>query len=431
MTIVTQFLVLLALLMGSWAVPSHADDSASQSSSSNLAPDRRKGQFQKSFGYALFPYPYSLPGIGSGLGLVGGALNIADTYTDAYGIIFTGQVRGAAAGVADLHLIPKTLILDTGYSSISKASIRSYGQRGMNTDKNDYRLLELANTQYYGGRLTATFFDRRFELYTAWYEGASKLNGIRDKDGNVIVEAQNAPRTKGHNTLFGARVDLTDDYADPRKGFRIDVTHTQSPRQDSSSEFYVMDYSATAYVPMGRRSTWAFNMLRSDAFVLKTGETNSIVLQNQQGINCNDPALTAAQRTFCVEVIDGMIANNTYGTATQLGGFNRLRSFSQGRYKGAHTLFYGTEFRWNLTDESTPYDIFVMKDVRTAFQAAFFYEMGSTADLRSDLGKVWRDSYGVGLRMVTASGVVFRADLAFGREGFEPEIFIGYPWELQ
>jgi hypothetical protein len=32
--------------------------------------------------------------------------------------------------------------------------------------------------------------------------------------------------------------------------------------------------------------------------------------------------------------------------------------------------------------------------------------------------------------MVTASGVVFRGDLAHGNEGFNAAIFIGYPWEL-
>ena len=46
--------------------------------------------------------------------------------------------------------------------------------------------------EYYGGRLTATFLERRFELYGAWYGGASKLRSIRDKDGNVIVEANDA-----------------------------------------------------------------------------------------------------------------------------------------------------------------------------------------------------------------------------------------------
>jgi hypothetical protein len=93
-------------------------------------------------------------------------------------------------------------------------------------------------------------------------------------------------------------------------------------------------------------------------------------------------------------------------------------------------VFYGTEIRWNLTDETTPFDIFVMKDVRTAVQVSLFYDTGSTADVRSEVGDIMRDSYGTGLRVVTASGVVFRADLAFGKEGVEPEIFIGYPWEI-
>jgi outer membrane protein assembly factor BamA len=255
------------------------------------------------------------------------------------------------------------------------------------------------------------------------------LKSIRNKDGNVIVEAQNAPRERGSNTLIGTRIDLTDDYSDPRRGIRLDVTRSYSPPRDAGPDFYVMDYNTTAYVPIGRRSTWAFNFLLSDAVVLRTGETSTANLEQQQGLNCStvtDPE----QQKFCNEVIANMIANNKYGTATQLGGFSRLRSYSQGRYKGAHTLFYGTEVRWNLTDERTPFNIFIMKDIRTSVQISAFYENGSTADARADLGKIWRDSYGLGLRVVTASGVVLRGDLAFGREGFEPEIFIGYPWEI-
>ncbi len=402
---------------------------AESASEDPIWPDRRKPQFTKDFGYALFPYPYSLPGIGKGLGLVGGAMNVADTNTDAYGIVFTGDVRGAAGGISDIHIIPRTLILDLGYSTLNKATIQSYSQRGMNTNKNDYRLIEFGDTEYYGGRMTATFLDRRFELYSAWYEGSLELKSIRDKEGNVIIESQNAPREKGHFTLFGVRLDLTDDYADPRRGFRLDVSSTQAPPRDSGPDYYVMDYTTTAYVPIGRRSTWAFNFLRSDAVVRKEGEADRAKLETQQGLNCGtvtDPE----QQKFCNEVIDNIIANNKYGTATSLGGFSRLRSYPQGRYKGAHTEFFGTELRWNLTDERTPFDIFVMKDVRTSVQVALFYEIGSTADVRSELGKTTRDSYGLGLRVVTASGVVFRGDLAFGREGFEPEIFIGYPWEI-
>jgi len=396
------------------------------------APERRRDQFPKEFGYAIFPYPYRLPGIGTGLSLIAGALNIADTHTDAYGIVFGGDVKGGAVGVGDIHLLPRRLILDIGYSSLSRAAFQSYSQRGMNTGKDDFTVAEVGDSEYFGGRLTATFFDRRFELYTAWFGSASTLKSIRDKDGNLIIEAQDPPRDRGHTALFGTRLDLTDDYTDPRKGLRLDVTRTQSPPKGSGPDYFVMDYSATAYVPMGRRNTLAINLLRSDAFVRHEGETDPAALQQQLGINCAsvpDPT----QQQFCNEVISTTVAANQFGTATTLGGFSRLRSYPQGRFKGAHTLFLGGEYRWNLTDEATPFDIFVMKGVRTSVQIAFFYETGVTSDTRSDLYErsQMRDSYGAGLRIVTASGVVFRADLANGKEGFNAAIFIGYPWELQ
>lgn len=391
--------------------------------------DRRKDQFQQSPGYALFPYPYSLPGIGKGIGLVGGVMNALDTHMDAYGILFAGEVRGVSVGIADIHLIPKTLILDTGYGSVSAVTIQNYSQRGMNTDKHDYRLVEMGDLQYYGGRMTAAFLDRRVEFFGAMYEGGGKLKSIRDKDGNVIIEAQNASRERGRTMLLGTRLDLTDDYGDPRRGVRLEITRSLSPPRDSGPDFYTMDYSTSGYIPLGRRSTWAFNYLRSDAVVRRKGETDRAALENTLDLHCS--AITdPEEQKYCNEVIDNTIANNTYGTASSLGGFSRLRSYSQGRYKGAHTLFYGTEIRWNLTDEQTPFDIFVMKDIRTSVQVALFYETGSSADARSELGDTMRDSYGLGLRVVTASGVVFRGDLAFGSEGFEPQMFIGYPWEL-
>jgi len=404
---------------------------ADPSSEDPVVPDRRREQFPKDFGYAVFPFPYQLPGIGSGISLVAAAQNIADTYTDAYGIVFTGGVEGGAVGVRDIHLIPRTLILEAGYSAISKVTIQSYSQRGMNTDKNDFRLLELGDTEAYGARMTATFFDRRFEIYGAGYERASRLKSIRDKDGNVIVEAQDPPRDRGHTTLFGARLDLTDDNTDPRRGFRLDVTRTQTPPRGSGPDYYVMDYNTTAYVPVGKRNTWAFNVLRADAFVTRQGETDPATLQQQLGLNCA-AVIDPAQQKSCTEVIANEIANNKFGTATSLGGFSRLRSYPQGRYNGAHTLFFGSEFRWNLTDEKTPFDIFVMKDVRTSIQLALFYEAGVTSDTQSDLTqwKNMRDSYGVGLRIVTASGAVLRGDVGYGRDGLGKAIFIGYPWEF-
>lgn len=398
---------------------------AEPSSEGLTAPERRKDQFAKDFGYAAFPYPYKLPGIGSGLSLAAAAFNIADTYTDAYGVVFGGDVKGGAVGVADFHLVPKTLILDIGYSSISGAAFQSYTKRGMNTGKEDFNLIELGDTEYYGARMTATFHERRIEAYGAWYQGASRLKSIRDKDGNLIVEAQDPPRNSGHTTLLGARLDLTDDYADPRRGFRLDVSRTQSPPQGSGPDYFVMDYNTAGYIPFRQRDTLVLNMLRSDAFVTRKGETDPAVVQQQLTLFCG-----AIQS--CNDLIDTTIAHNSFGTATSLGGFSRLRSYPQGRFKGAHTLFFGAEYRWNLTDEKTPFDIFVMKSVRTSIQVAFFYETGVTSDNRDDLHKrgSMRDSYGAGFRVVTASGVVFRGDVANGKEGANTAIWIGYPWEL-
>jgi hypothetical protein len=413
-------LFILSLILSFFSVPAQA----------SWVPDRRKPQFETTFGYALFPYPYSLPGIGAGVGIVGGAMNIESSPVDAYAMIFGGEVEGLAAGMADLHIIPRTLILDLGYSGVTAAGLQSYSQRGMSTDKNDFRTIELGDMTYYGSRLTATFLDRRFELYSAYYQGSSQLKSIRDRDGNLLIAAQNAQVERGHVNLFGTRFDLTDDYQDPRRGIRLDVGRTLTPPRDSGPDFYVQDYNASGYIPIGRRSTWVVNYLRSDAHVKRKGETDPAIIAQVQGLNCGDPSLTPQNRQFCTDFIDNAVANNTYGTATSLGGFSRLRSYPNMRYKGAHTIFYGTEIRWNLTDESTPYDIFVMRDVRTSWQIALFYEAGTTADIRSELGDLWRSSTGLGVRMVTASGVVFRADVATGREGVSPSIFIGYPWEL-
>src|SRR5687768_15790598 len=226
----------------------------------------------------------------------------------------------------------------------------------MNSGKDDYRLIEIGDTEYYGGRMTGTFFERRLEFYGAWYHGASRLNSIRDTNGDLILEAQDPPRNGGHTTIFGTRVDLTDDYTDPRRGLRVDITRSQSPPRGSGPDYYVMDYNTTGYIPFGRRNTLALNFLRSDSHVRREGVTDRTALQQQLGLDCasvGDPT----QRSFCDDVIDTTITNNRSGSATGLGGFSRLRSYSQGRFQGAHTMFFGVEFRWNISEERRPFDI--------------------------------------------------------------------------
>jgi hypothetical protein len=390
-------------------------------------PDRRKDQFDIVAGWVILPYVFDYPGLGKGYGIVGGASNIGGTHATAGGTVFTGDVSGQAVGIYSIHLIPRQLLLDVGAIRVNKITLQSYSQRGMGTQKNDYTLLEFGNNPFGGSRLTATFFDRRFELYAGFYGGYAQFKSIRDRDGDVIIEAQDAAKTRTTTTVFGTRLDMTDDNTDPRRGFRLEMSRWSTLPQDLGPDFFLMDYSATAYVPLGRASTWAFNYFRSDAYVRSKGETNPDAIARHLGLDCGtitDPQ----QRAQCQQVIDNEIVANTYGTASALGGLSRLRSYPEGRYKGAHTEFFGTEIRWNITEEYKPFNIVVMKDVRTAFQLAFFYEMGTVTDVRSELWDITRSSYGVGFRMVTASGLVYRLDLASGNEGIQTSIFFQYPW---
>jgi hypothetical protein len=410
--------IFLAVVLA--AQPAFAEDS--------FPPERRKPQFSKDLGYYVFPMPYSIPGVGEGIGVAAIGMNLGGTYTDVFGFGLAGGLPGWGIGVADIHVVPRTVILDVSSIHFGTSTITSYQQRGMETGEHDFSYLEFEEYGFSGGRLTVTFADRRFELYSGGYLIGSQLDKVLDQNSNTIIDVAGSPtwRTKVYGA--GVRTDLTDDYYDPRRGVRLDVGRWWSPPATMSDpDFYRMEYSATAYLPLGRRSTWVFNYFRSDAKVTRQGETDPAVIEQEQGLDC--AGLTGQDRVRCDQVVQNIVAANTYGTATGLGGTSRLRSYPEGRYSGAHVVFYGTEVRWNLTEEAHPFDIFIAKDIRTVLQVALFYELGSAADLREDLGDLYRPSYGAGFRMVTASGIVLRADVATGREGIETTILFGYPWE--
>jgi len=409
------FLVLL--LMGSFVA-----DAA--------ALERRRDQFSKDPGYYIIPMPYSLPGIGEGLLLGVSYNNINDTHSDVIGFALGGAIEGAGLVSIDNHLIKDRLIADVSFQNLSKLTVQSYNSRGMSGSEDDFTILELKDSVYYSMRLTGTWFDRMLEVYGGALEGQSNLDAIRDNDGNLIQEAINADENSSTVYTLGLRLDWTDDYLDPRRGIRYQLARWWTDNDDTRDpDFYQLEHNLTGYIPVGKRSTVVLNYFQSDAHVTRQGETNFAVVEAQQGLNCSDPGLTAEEQAQCTQVINNIIAHNTYGTAEDLGGWGRLRSYPEGRYKGAHVQFVGAEFRWNLTDEFTPFDIWIAKDVRTTFQLAFFYERGTAADTRGELGDTWRDSYGIGARVVTASGLVIRGDVANGDEGAEVSVIIGYPWE--
>ena len=393
--------------------------------------ERRGHQFGNEFSYAILPLPYDLPGIGKGFGLGGGALNINDSYIDAYGLIIGGDVEGWATGLADIHLIEKRLILDIGKSNLSKAAFAINYSRGMegNEDPDDFNSAEISSVDSIGGQLVLTFEERRYELALQLYDIKFRLDKIRDKDGDILLEVDDEEEDSRVIDL-GFTLDFTDDRYDPRSGlrFRINRNFPQDTYADAA-KYFVVDSNVTAYFPMLTNSTWVFNYFESDAHVISRGETDRAELVKKIGLlpcKAGDTECETARE----QVLDEAVAINTYGSASTLGGNSRLRSFISMRFRGAHTRFLGTEFRWNLTDENTRFNIWFMQDLRTAIQLAFFHETGTIADQRTDLWDERRHSTGIGLRAIMGSGFVYRAEYATGEEGKQFVLFFGYPWDV-
>ena len=87
------------------------------------------------------------------------------------------------------------------------------------------------------------------------------------------------------------------------------------------------------------------------------------------------------------------------------------------------------EYRMNLTDERTPFNIIIAKGVRTGVQLALFAERGTVFDSWADQWKNMKTTYGAGLR-VMLSGVIIRLDGSYGNEGSTLIVFINNPWSM-
>jgi hypothetical protein len=265
------------------------------------------------------------------------------------------------------------------------------------------------------------------EFGLAPVQQGTQLSKVRDADGHLIATFSPAVKSFSTSAQAQLRLDGTDDYFDPRRGLRLVTTYQESPRQTSEDpDFYTVSVDFSAYVPLGRQSTLAFNAFESDAQVRRRGDVNPVKVQLLNNLHCmaGDAACAASQAS----VVDNTIAANAHGSASSLGGRDRLRAYPQGRFQGAHTAYAAVELRANLTDEFTPFNYIFFGGVRTGVQLATFYEVGSVSETAGALGSRQRDDYGAGLRVITGSGTVYRIDVATGGEGSNVTIFLNYPW---
>ena len=414
-----------------WTTPAQAEDAPAQTAGEpqtqpTAVPERRKDPFPSEESYLILPLPYSLPGIGSGLFLTAYETNYVFPHR-AYALLIQGDAEGTIFGLEQVQLMPKRLLFDVFWQDINHASYRNYALRGMDTGKNDYSLLELSKVQDTQWQFTFTSWERRLEAFVNGLQEEVRVTRVRDPSGNAIADFAQPLKSTYQQYVAGLRLDLTDEYYDPRKGVRLVTEYTDTPRQDPDQpDFYVVTTRLAAYVPVGHQSTIAFTALQSDARVRSTGDTDLASLNRKNSLGCAPADLVC--RGSQAALVANDLAANSHGTAQTLGGQNYLRAYPGSRFRGAHTLYYSVELRANLTDEFTPFDYVFFKDIRTGVQVAPFYEAGSVSETEGALGAKWRTDYGVGLRVVTASGTVYRVDVADSDEGSNVTIIVNYPW---
>jgi len=392
-------------------------------------PDRRRDQYSYDFGYYLYPIAGDIPGLGTAAGAGATVINIADTDTDFTAFNIDGDFSASGYALLNFHAIEKRLILDAGYYDYDVAPI-AY-RRGIDSDPDDY-ILPRANGSYLIGQVTLTYDERRFETYYRIFNGTQQLTEVRDKDGIAFSSIDNTTYDAVSQAI-GLSLDYTDDNLDPRNGLRFEaVAKIPKINDPLASRYFTLDYNLTGYIPFRKYDTLVYNLFLSNAYVTDKGVTDYDTLKALDGLDCNAIPPGPEQDSCLVtedKYINDRILSNEYGTATSLGGTQRLRSFANGRYYAGNSFLYGIEYRWNLTDERTPFDIKIAKGIRTGIQLAAFFESGTVSDKRSELFSNHRQSYGVGLRLVL-EGLIIRADYGKGSEGNEFQLFLDYPWSL-
>lgn len=393
-------------------------------------PERRRDQFSHDFGYYIYPIAGDIPGLGTAAGAGATVINMADSDTDFTAFKIDGDFSASGYAFLNYHAIEKRLILDAGYYDYDVAPIAYH--RGINSDPNDY-ILPRANGHYVIGQATLTFNERRIETYYRIYSGNQQLTEVRDRDGVAFSSIDNTTYDVVSQAL-GLTLDYTDDNLDPRNGLRFEMVAKLPKINDPlSSKFFTMDYNLTGYIPFrDKHDSLVLNFFMSNAYVTDKGVTDYATLLARDGLDCGSLPV-GPERDSCLATEDKYIRerilSNEYGTATALGGTQRLRSYDNGRFYAGNSMSYGVEYRWNLTEKRVPFDFKIAKGIRTGMQLAAFYEAGSVNDQRSELFSHQRHSYGLGFRVVL-EGLIIRADYGWGEEGSVFQLFLDYPWSL-
>jgi hypothetical protein len=400
-----------------------------QIEAADFIPERRETPSIREFGYLVFPVLSVIPGVGTGFGAGSLVSNFLDSRAAFTGILTLGDFSTAVLSVTGIGKPDDGFSIDVAAFS-TRIPFQFY-ERGVDGNSNQYFTQINAEA---GGSVTlnANYWQKRLNFSSL--VGVSRISTaqVNDPEGTRFDNFDNATTDSVFSTTM-LQLDLTDSYIDPRRGFRLEEFRSEDTVFDGlHARFATYDTVATAYVPVGEKSTWAFNYFRGWASMISDNTLSAAQLQKSLSLRCG--STESASRSKCQKAEDARVqsraAENKYGTAPALGAPMQMRAFPLGRFKGNQSLMYGSEFRLNFGNEKSNFDYGVVSGSLMAVQLAFFGEAGSAADSPANVeSSTLRTSYGLGLRL-GFSGSIVRADIAMSNEGPQFTFFLGYPWGL-
>ena len=390
-------------------------------------PERTLREADKELGWMFAPLPGCVEGVGCALPIAGLISNFYKS-TDLVIIktLAKGDIEATVVQLQKFPIIDEKLLLKVLYYDWD-ISFLSY-DRGIHSGKNDYyQTFENLNTSTIN--LQSQFYNQHLEIQIGYSSGGTKISKIFDADGNQFSNIQSPLRTWVDHTI-GTQIDLTDNHLEPREGIRFELLHNASNYGLSElSDYDVNSLNLTTYIPFLGSDTLLINVFQSRSYISEHGLTDENALRNKFSLGCDFEMEADACRNAETKRINYWRKRNQSGKATALGGLNRMRAYSLGRFYAGNSSNYALEYRLNFSEKQTPMNWIILGGVRTVLQASFFYEIGSVSDHISQLHEKMKSSFGVGFRAII-SGLIYRIDIAKGEDGIAPTIFINYPLSL-
>jgi len=393
----------------------------------DFTPDRSLSDAETEIGWLVAPLPIIVEGIGSGVPIVAIISNVYENSDlQMAKTFFDGDFEVNLFSFSKFPVIDEKLLLSFGFTDFYMP-YRSY-DRGIDSGKEDYyQTLEKYNSNFV--TFQSQFYKQRLELLYSYSTGGTEIEKIYDIYGNEFSNIQ-SPKRSWIDNVIGTQIDLTDNHLDPTEGLRIEILHTDSNYElDDLSDYAVYDLNITAYFPFFETHTLLFNAFQSRSSITENGLLDENSFRNKFGLGCELEKEVVACQNVETRRINYWLRRNRSSKATALGGLNRMRAYSLGRFYSANSSNYVLEYRLNFSEKVTPVNWIFLGGIRTVLQTSFFYEIGSVSENISQLHEKMKSSFGLGFRAII-SGLIYRFDVAKGEDGVAPTLFINYPLSL-